>query len=288
MEQVEITSDLNPYDRISQEKEYQAWYYENITKPKRRIRNGVSPKNYFNTKQAYTRNQKKLNRAPRNEIIKTLFINHDDYHYTKYLTGKYTNGETFTRSTSKAKELAQFYYNNDLQDILKDNVYHKILDIVDTIKQHPAFNFIEAWTLLELTWRWTWGIEEDVLPYKLFIPEIDVSEQQLWEICPKNVFMEPISPIKLSDYHETQLKHRGKENIERETINHNELADEYREAYKKNALKALTKLKNNWMEATNEAFTPIILKKYRYTWPNMLMYWGGEILSHLEVWPTDN
>ena len=60
---------VNPYDRITQTDEYQKWYYENITKPKRQAKQtpdtGIRR---ITNKRAYTSKEAKLNRAGDREL----------------------------------------------------------------------------------------------------------------------------------------------------------------------------------------------------------------------------
>ena len=291
-----INADLNPYNRVNQPHEYQAWYYENITKPKRQITSKLVPKNYFGNKDAYDYTQKKINKAPRKELIPLLFIDKDEYHYTEYLEIKSRDKKnTYHRKPAEAKALADEYYHDELQGCLKDPSIHHILNIVDQIARHPTFNKVEAWTLLELAYRWTWN--KDDMPYRYYPQEITVNEEELYQIAPEKDLLDPVLPIKLSDWEPSNRKfieflnnrrHKNHPEEPLETMqdkvdNINKYRAEDYPKYYENTLRSLSKLKDNWTEAVNEAFTPLIWNHNgrSHTWLNAIVAQYMDIYDHL-------
>jgi len=251
-----INPSENPHNRTTHPKEYQAWYYQYILKPRRHAINGLSPDDYFTNKRPYTYKQKQFNRMNRTELIEKLLMDHDYYSYRKHMNYKYKE-YSYTRTRAEAKAMAEEMYQEDLEWTIKDESSHRILNIIDKIKEHPAFNTVEAFTLLELTYRWTFSRED--MPYTWKEPEITVTQQELFDIVSRTTLLDPISPIKQTNLSKNYMKYLGKTvKIEEYCKKHNEWVAEYRDKAIQNALRALSYLKTDWLRAVNEADTHLI------------------------------
>lgn len=272
----------NPYNRTTEPELYQQWYYENVTKQKRREAALLEPKNYFKNKTGYTHIQKKLNRGTRPEQIEILFLDKQDYHYARYLKYRGRDGEIHDRSRTEAKAFAEENYYDDLKFHQESPVIHHMMNILDEIRQNKAFNMTEAWTLWELTWRWTWSRAD--IQYKQTPQEITVTEDELFSIIPKKRFMDPVNPVSPNSIDKTYAS------FYKDTMTIQQLAEKLtnervgeRELYLENGLKALSKLKDNWIEATNETFTPLIYTHNGHTYRsiNGVNSWWLDAYDHI-------
>ena len=243
----EPRTDTNPYDRVNQTKKYMQWHYENVSKPARQERSRAHPKNYFNNKVGYTAKQRKLNNMPRNDLIIAVCIDENDECFAargnRYWNTlkKDSNGDfiKYERKPADAKKIAKEHYEDEVKTVLTWPSSHAIIDLIDTVKENPVFNTVEAFTVLELAYRWTLCPEK--MPYRHNPHEITVNRTELYEVIPKNTLFDP-----------WRFYIEGLPIIEEPLI--------------ENALRSLSKIKAKWIDAVNEAFTPLSYSYRNHTY----------------------
>jgi hypothetical protein len=288
----------NPYNQATQPKEYQAWYYQNVIKPQKEAAKPQKEAQYFSNKQKYTATQLEFNRMNREELINEIFVKQEEYDPGNYMTYKTRLGTVKERSRADALFMAKQDLKDAHAQLQVDPRCHRIIDFMDIIRKNPNYTATEAFTLLELTFRYY--EHRHMMTYHWIAPPAPATDEELETIIPRRTIMTIIPDSGIGFQEETyeyperwvmteaqheewvdELRKKGYKTPERdyatyvkgrifqveawkqEHIDWMELhgyteATDPEEALWEAMKTALGKLKTDWRTATDEAWTPIV------------------------------
>src|SRR4030042_549108 len=241
----------NPYNRMENPKEYQKWYYKHVTKPKIELNkppDTIKPHDYFRNRQRHTAKQLKFNRLTREELIYTIFIDHKDealdpIALRTYTTGTGKNIKTHERTPAEAAQIAQNELHYAQKSVIIDPRAHRIIDFINILKKHPQFTTTEAFTLLELTFRYY--LHRQDMPYYWIRPPDVTTDEELEQIIPKRQLL-----VAIPDAQDWYLR-----TVEENPQKYQATDPDPDQALWNSAKQALSQLKTDWDLATDEAQT---------------------------------